>query len=134
MNIDEHIHYWLNSADHDLDTAEALFAAEKYDWCLFLGHLVLEKALKAIYVRDNQNQLPPRTHNLLKLAENTNLVLSDEQIMLLNDVNNFNLEVRYPDYRHEFYRQCTKEFAEKYFTQIKEQYLWIKSQLKSIKF
>ncbi|MBF0102469.1 MAG: HEPN domain-containing protein [Desulfobacterales bacterium] len=59
-----------NLADHDLDTAEILFASGKYDWCLFLGHLVLEKGLKSIYVRDNQNNLPPRTHNLLKLAEN----------------------------------------------------------------
>jgi len=30
MKIEEHIEYWLNSADHDLDTAESLFAAEKY--------------------------------------------------------------------------------------------------------
>jgi HEPN domain-containing protein len=133
MNTDEHIDYWLKSADHDLDTAEALFLARKYDWCLFLGHLVIEKGLKAIYVKDNQNQLPPRTHNLLKLAESTTLALSDEQIMLLNDVNSFNLEVRYPDYKHEFYRQCTREFTESYFTQIKGQYKWIKSQIKSIK-
>jgi HEPN domain-containing protein len=47
MKIDEHIKYWLNSADHDLDTAESLFSTGKYDWCLFLGHLVLEKGLKA---------------------------------------------------------------------------------------
>jgi HEPN domain-containing protein len=35
MKIDEHIKYWLNSADHDLDTAESLFAVGKFDWCLF---------------------------------------------------------------------------------------------------
>jgi HEPN domain-containing protein len=35
MKIDEHIKYWLNSADHDLDAAESLFAAGKFDWCLF---------------------------------------------------------------------------------------------------
>lgn len=130
MNIEEHIDYWLQSAEHDLDTAEALFATGKYDWCLFLGHLVLEKGLKAVYVRDNQNRLPPRIHSLIKLAENTALVLSGEQITLFNDVNSFNLEVRYPDSRHEFYRQCTKSLTEGYFTQIKEQFQWIKSQLR----
>jgi len=46
MKIDEHLKYWLNSADHHLDTAESLLSAGKYDWCLFLGHLVLEKGLK----------------------------------------------------------------------------------------
>ena len=60
MEIEEHIRFWLDGADHDLDAAESLFAAEKFDWCLFLGHLVLEKALKAMYVRDNNSQMPPR--------------------------------------------------------------------------
>ncbi|MBW1738486.1 MAG: HEPN domain-containing protein [Deltaproteobacteria bacterium] len=51
MKINEHIKYWLNSADHDLETAESLLAAEKFDWCLFLGHLVLEKALDNTFGR-----------------------------------------------------------------------------------
>ncbi len=132
MNTEEHIDYWIRSADHDLETAESLFASAKYDWCLFIGHLVLEKGLKAVYVRDNNNRLPPRIHNLVKLAENTALVLSDDQRMLFNDVNSFNLEVRYPDARQEFYRKCTKDFADGYFTKIKEQYQWIKSRLTSV--
>ncbi len=41
MKIDEHIEYWLKSADHDLDTAESLFSAGKYDWCLFLEEMYL---------------------------------------------------------------------------------------------
>ena len=130
MEINEHIRYWLNSADHDLDTAESLFSAEKFDWCLFLGHLVLEKGLKAYYVKDNQNRMPPKTHNLVKLAEKTTIPLNDELKLFLDEVNDFNLEVRYPEYRQEFYKSCTKEFAEEYLDKIKEQYKWIKSLLK----
>jgi len=130
MKIKEHIQYWVESAEHDLDSAESLFAAGKYDWSLFIGHLVLEKLLKAIYVQDNQNRLPPKTHNLVKLAENTNVVFSTDQIFFLDEVNDFNLEVRYPEYRREFYKKCTKDFAEPYFFQIKEMFQWIKSHLK----
>ena len=130
MKIKEHIQYWVESAEHDLDSAESLFTAGKYDWSLFIGHLVLEKILKAIYVQDNQNRLPPKTHNLVKLAENTNVVFSTDQIFFLDQVNDFNLEVRYPEYRREFYKKCTKEFAEPYFVQIKEMFQWIKSHLK----
>ena len=68
MLIEEHIQFWLENADSDLDTAEKLFTVEKYDWCLFLGHLSLEKVLKAYYVKDNENKMPPRIHNLVKLA------------------------------------------------------------------
>ena len=131
MKIDDHIEFWLNSADHDLETAESLFSAKKFDWCLYLGHLVLEKALKAFYVKDNENRLPPKTHNLLKLAEETTVPLNDDVKLFLDEVNDFNLEVRYPEYKQEFYKTCTKEFAEEYFKKIKEHYQWIKSLLKS---
>jgi HEPN domain-containing protein len=130
MKIDEHIKYWLNSADHDLDTAESLFSAGKYDWCLFLGHLVLEKGLKAFYVKDNENRMPPKTHNLVKLAEKTTIPLNAELKLFLDEVNDFNLEVRYPEYKQEFYKTCTKKFAEEYLNKIKEHYKWIKSLLK----
>lgn len=68
MTKDEHIDYWLKSADRDLSVAESLFQAKKHDWCLFVGHLVLEKTLKAIFVDNNENKVPPKTHNLVKLA------------------------------------------------------------------
>ncbi len=37
------INYWTESAKHDLDVAETLFDSGKYDRCLFIAHLVLEK-------------------------------------------------------------------------------------------
>ncbi len=46
MMHEDEIKYWLKIAAHDLDVAAALFAARKYDWCLFIAHLVLEKTLK----------------------------------------------------------------------------------------
>ena len=131
MKREEHIDYWLSSADHDLDTAESLFAAEKFDWCLFLGHLVLEKALKALYVRDNDNRLPPKTHNLVKLAEKTTISLSLEQKIFFDEVNDFNIETRYPEYKQNFYERCTTEYTGNYFKKIKEQYRWLKSLIES---
>jgi HEPN domain-containing protein len=131
MKLEEHIQYWLGSADDDLDTAEKLFAVEKYDWCLFLGHLILEKALKAHYVQDNDNEMPPRIHSLVKLAKKTHLVLDEELILFLDEVSDFNLEVRYPEYKKEFQQKCTREFCEAKFSKIKEHYRWLKSQIKS---
>ncbi|MDY6857394.1 MAG: HEPN domain-containing protein [Thermodesulfobacteriota bacterium] len=131
MDINEHIEYWIKSAEHDLDTAEALFSVGKYDWCLFLGHLVLEKALKAFYVRDNDNRIPPKTHNLVKLAEKTTLPMNLKKRIFFDEVNDFHIETRYPEYKQEFYKTCTREYAEEYFKKIKEQFTWIKSLLES---
>jgi HEPN domain-containing protein len=129
MDKNYHIEYWLNSAAHDLDVAETLFQNDKYDWCLFIGHLVIEKVLKAFYVR-GRGEMPPKVHNLIILAERTNMHLSDEQKQLLGEINRFNIEARYPDYKQDFYRLCTKEFAEEYFAKIKELYQWLLSQTK----
>jgi HEPN domain-containing protein len=35
------ISYWLESANHDFDVAVTLFQNQKYDWCLFIGHLAI---------------------------------------------------------------------------------------------
>lgn len=72
MEIHDYINYWLKSAEHDLHTAELLFKNEHFDWCLFLRLLTIEeKVLKAFYVRDNQNRLPPFTPNRAMIAERT---------------------------------------------------------------
>ncbi len=129
MDEKQHIEYWLKSAAHDFDVAETLFRNEKYDWCLFIGHLVIEKVIKAFYVRE-RGETPPKIHNLLRLAEKTSLSFSDEQKQLLGEINRFNIEVRYSDYKEDFYKLCTREFTEEYFTKIKELYKWLLLQMK----
>jgi len=130
MTKEEHVAYWIESASHDLETAEHLFKSEKYDWSLFIAHFVLEKALKALFVFNQENKVPPKTHNLLKLAELAKLELSDNQKMLLDEVNDFNLETRYPDYKMEFYKRCTQGYSTYYFLKIKDFLEWLKSRIK----
>lgn len=129
MDIEQHIDYWLKSAAHDMEVAETLFQNQRYDWCLFIGHLVIEKVLKAFYVRDKQ-ETPPWIHNLVRLAENTRIPLTEEQLTFLADLNDFNIETRYPDFKFNFYRICTREFTEEQFSKIKEIYQWLLSQMK----
>ena len=106
VKIEEHIKYWLDSANNDLDAANSLFSSEKYDWCLFVGHLVLEKTLKAFYVLNNENAIPPKTHNLLKLADSANIELSKEQIIFLDEVRNGD-EITSPSRRIDLGQICS---------------------------
>lgn len=129
MDIESHISYWVEGAKHDLDTAETLFQSGKYDWCLFLGHLVLEKSLKAVFVIDHDNTHPPRTHNLVKLMQISKLDVEDDVYLWLDEVNDFHLETRYPDFKRNFSKKCTHPFAEYHLNKIKDMFLWIESQL-----
>ena len=129
MDIEEQIKYWIDGAEHDLTAAEHMLESGDYSWCLFAGHLVLEKMLKAIYVKVRE-EIPPRTHNLLALAGSVDLNLTQEQELFLSRVNDFNTEARYPGLEGQFYESCTKEFASENFTKVREFYQWLKSLMK----
>ena len=47
------INYWINSADRDYETMKIMFENKRNTWCLFLGHLVIEKLLKGLYAKNN---------------------------------------------------------------------------------
>ena len=122
------VEYWLTQSDNDLPVAESMLEKRHYTWCLFIGHLVLEKILKAIYVREHQ-KIAPRIHDLVKLAKSTSLKLSNEQLVFLSEVSDFNMEGRYPDEKNQFACKCTSEFAADYLKRIKEMRAWLKKQI-----
>lgn len=128
MTTEEHIQYWIQSAEDDVSVAQSLFDSGKFDWSLFIGHLILEKILKANYVRATQ-LTPPKSHDLSRLAEKARVQLTEAQAMFLERVNDFNLETRYPDEKFEFKKRCTKEFAEENLNAIMELYKWFRSLL-----
>ena len=120
------ISYWVDSSDRDFATMQHLFETKDYHWSLFIGHLVVEKLLKAYYVK-NIDQHVPFTHNLLRLADKSNLILSEKQKDFLDTLSSFNIRARYDDYKLEFYKICTKEFTEHWIIQITTFREWIKT-------
>jgi HEPN domain-containing protein len=128
MTQEEHIRYWIDSADDDLESAEANFNCKRYNWCLFIGHLVLEKALKALYVQTH-NATPPKIHDLIKLSTLSNILIEDDVKKLFYIMNKFQLETRYPDYKQKMFKIATLEMTTEYFAKTKEVYQWLKSRI-----
>ncbi|MGV8058515.1 MAG: HEPN domain-containing protein [Smithellaceae bacterium] len=126
--MQKQVAYWIEQSDNDLPVAESMLEKGHYTWSLFIGHLVLEKILKAIYVREHQ-KIAPRIHDLVKLAKSTTLNLNDEQLIFLSEVSDFNMESRYPDEKNKFARKCNREFATDYLRRIKEMSSWLKKQI-----
>ena len=127
-NIDKIVSYWIESSDNDFETMNNLFRSKDYSWSLFIGHLVIEKLLKAYYAK-RINKYPPFTHDLRRIAEDANLDLDENQIIFFDTVTRFNIKARYDDYKLEFYNKCTKEFSEHWIQKIKLHRLWIKKML-----
>jgi len=90
--------------------------------------LVVEKLLKAYYVK-NCDINPPHTHNLTKIAEKAKLRLTEKQKDFFDLLNTFNILARYPDYKLDFYKKCTREYAIKQKNEIEELRLWLLKQI-----
>ncbi|MCL2416342.1 MAG: HEPN domain-containing protein [Bacteroidales bacterium] len=122
------IESWINSSDKDFATMNDMYKTKHYDWALFMGHLCLEKLLKAVYIK-NTNENPPLIHDLRRLAEKANLTLTEEQQIRLDSISRFNIRARYDDHKQSFYKLCTLNFTNEWMQQINECRLWIKQLL-----
>jgi len=129
LNKQEHIEYWVISSKHDLEAMNTIFKSGKNDWALFIGHLSIEKLLKALWVKNNENVTPPKMHNLLRLAELSKIKLRKNDFSFLLDLTSFNIEARYPDKKFEFYKMCTKDFTKKYIIKIESYHQWLKKKI-----
>ena len=120
MSKQQHIDYWVNTAQYDWSGAEETFIAKRYVHCLFWAHLTIEKLAKAHWVKNNQDNIPPKIHNIVRLLELSNVDLGDETMDFLERFNDFQLSGRYPDYQNQMYTRCTKEYTYAQLEKIKE--------------
>ncbi len=127
-NIDKIVQHWLDSADKNQETMTHLVDSKDYSWSLFLGHLVIEKTLKALYVK-RLKQHAIFTHDLLRLANKIDLELSEDFEEWLDEITTFNLNARYDNYKQDFYKRCTKDFTDTWLDRIEKIRLWLRNQL-----
>lgn len=120
--------YWLESAEKDHKTMLDLQQTKNNHWALFMGHLVIEKLLKALYVKQ-KDTFPPMIHDLRRIGEKAGLKIEEPYKSLLDSITRFNIKARYDDYKQSFYQLCTDEFTEKWVEHINTCKSWISSKL-----
>jgi len=110
MRVKEEIRYWLEIAREDLRVAQHLLESNDRLHALFFCHLTIEKMLKALFVKVNRTS-PPPIHNLPRLASESKISLSEEDLEFLNELLRFNIEARYPKDRQKIRRACTAKYT-----------------------
>lgn len=130
MDKEIFINYWIDTANRDNNTMLNLFKSNDYHWSLFMGHLVIEKLIKAVYVK-NIDSNPPRTHDLLRLSEKAHIETTEQQKDLLDLITTFNINARYPDYKQSFYKKCDYDFTLTNIKKIEEMRVWLLSILEN---
>lgn len=93
--MDKEVANWLDCARYDLETAKAMFAARRYIYSVFMSHLTVENALKA-KAQEITGQMPPKTHDLIRLLRMTGLSADEERLEFLEELNTLAVVTRYP--------------------------------------
>ena len=128
LNQETLIVYWIESSDDDYKTMLDLFNTGNYHWTLFMGHLVIEKLLKAYFVKE-KNEYPPLIHDLRRIGERAGLIFDLDKTIVIETISQFNIRARYDDYKKQFYKLCTQEYTSEWIEKIQEIRLWIKTML-----
>ncbi len=129
MKKEELINFWFESAENDLDTMRLLYKNKKNTWSLFIGHLVVEKLLKGLIIRNNSDVLVvPKIHNLILLSQKAKLVVPNKIKEKIQVINTFNISARYDDYKKTFEEKCTDSYTKNQINNIEEVVKWLKEQ------
>lgn len=118
--MDEKINYWLDIAEYDLVTAEAVLKAERYLYVGFMCHQAIEKTLKAHY-QLLKGKIPETA-----LFDS----LSDQQKAFMEMLLPMNIETRYPEVKDRLFKSLNREKCTKILHETREMHAWIKEKLK----
>ena len=113
-----HIKYWVDTANKDWIAIKKMLECRSYVHALFFMHLVLEKLLKAHWVKDNKGNHPPRTHDLVKLHSESKVQMKDVDMDFLRIMNDFQLEGRYPEHTQKLFREYKHKKTYSIFTAV----------------
>jgi HEPN domain-containing protein len=87
-DIDSIIRHWRESAEQNYSTMQNLITTKEYSWALFMGHLVIEKLIKALYVK-TLHQHPLFKHDLLFLIKKIDVDLPLDYDEWLDEITTF---------------------------------------------
>lgn len=125
--MNEKPNQWLKQADYDINTAEFMCDGGRFFYAVFMCHLSVEKALKGLYLQKT-GRLPPKTHNLVYLLNQTAIKPKDETGKFIAKLNEANIATRYPEDIDKLQKDYTAIVTKDILGKTKELLEWIKKQ------
>ena len=118
MTEKQHVDMWLKGSSEAMTSMRLQLKGKQRTFAMFMGHLAIEKALKAVLVC---RQVPTekwargfRGHKLDYLADLAKLQLTADEMTELVTITSFNMNARYDDYKRAFHALCTPRYTSKW--------------------
>ncbi len=120
---------WIERSQYDLDTADALLAAGRYIYVVFMCQQAIEKIFKAVLAH-RALEIPP-IHNLRRLAETGGFLheLPHDELRRLDFLSQFYLNARYKEDIQELSRQVGESTAREFVQWSREKVTWCTREL-----
>lgn len=116
---------FLLSSDYDLNTAKHMLETGRYVYVIFMCHMAIEKALKAI-VAEVTDRVPPKTHNLIYLIKLVNLHIPQYLFDFIAKINNASVVARYPEDFKRLLEDYPEDVAKEYLKNTEEALQWLR--------
>ncbi len=123
------VQQWMDHAQYDLETARAMMTSKRYLYVVFCCQQAVEKVLKALFAEQRQ-ELPPRIHDLRRLAEEIRLQTSPKQFDFLGELSGCYLESRYPNEMALLAKSTKRPGATRILRETEEMVKWLSSMRK----
>jgi HEPN domain-containing protein len=128
MNAQEKYDYWLDIAQYDLETANAMFDSGRWLYVVFMCQQAVEKLAKGLYVLYIDDNIP-RIHAIRQVVKKYDGKLpdhvSEDRYRFFDKLSAFYIEGRYADYRQKLSVLVDKNEAESILWQTKEVFAWL---------
>lgn len=119
---------WLRQSDYDLETADTMFESGRHIYAVFMCHLAIEKALKAL-LYERLREIPPKSHSLVLLLTKLEVRPPENLGRYIVRLSEASIPTRYPEDLAKVQRDYSTEVTRELLDRGKEVATWIKNQL-----
>jgi len=129
--MNEKVKYWIEMAEYDLETASAMLDSKRYLYVGFMLHQCIEKSLKALFIFVNNENQPPYTHSLLKLAQLSQIYdeMAENHQDLIDILEPLNIEARYPTHKDRLLKELSDTKCRLLLNETEAMFTWINNKL-----
>jgi len=119
---------WTERANYDLETARAMLKSRRFLYVLFCCQQAVEKMLKGVIAKRTE-ALPPRLHNLIRLAEHAEVEPEKEQTDFMRALSGYYIQTRYPDEIAALSRDLSRQMAQEVLNETEAMVQWLSSMI-----
>jgi HEPN domain-containing protein len=128
MTNEEKFEYWLDIAQYDLVTAEAMYTGGRWLYVIFMCEQSIEKMVKGLYTLYIGEPIPP-IHDIrslfLKFKDKLTVPVEEATLVFFSRLTTFYLNTRYPKFKAKLSAAVDKQDAQSTLKQAKEVFAWL---------